>query len=452
MSADLLSCLRRVWLTACSGQPVTQTACLLLLNCCAGPPAGLLPEIAAAHPEAYTALIDCCLRSAATEAKDMLSAADMLTYAFDAALGSAAALATAELPAGLASAVASLVKEAVMFNQTAVRMQGQAATAAAVEHGVGALAGACFPAAVIYLTGRVFTKLAGSITAASLGRHCPQQSNHRSCSSRQAAASTALLVVVLARSLVRLTDAMEAAGPQLLHGCSMLSPHYCLMWRKPGFVSQAQLLPCGGSQQQCELQWHQWQLHVLRCAVQLLSAMQHLGLAPATSSAAAASTAAREPHSGPTATASSSSSSAQQSKWDYLLQLQQSSPRWAAAVAAFDAASLSRADLDRTAVVSASPALDQVKRRYADAVELFRLLAAEAPLPAVCNHPSCDNLAGGSEVAAASKLCSGCRCRYCTAACQKSAWRRHRHACRRMAAAGQSCAWHTLSSAWDEKA
>jgi hypothetical protein len=49
--------------------------------------------------------------------------------------------------------------------------------------------------------------------------------------------------------------------------------------------------------------------------------------------------------------------------------------------------------------------------RYAEALELCRALAAAAPLPVVCNNPNCDNLAGVSEAAAASKLCAGCRCR-----------------------------------------
>lgn len=41
-------------------------------------PAGQLPALAAAHPEAYTALLDYCLRSPALKAEDMMAAAQLL--------------------------------------------------------------------------------------------------------------------------------------------------------------------------------------------------------------------------------------------------------------------------------------------------------------------------------------------------------------------------------------
>jgi hypothetical protein len=64
---------------------------------------------------------------------------------------------------------------------------------------------------------------------------------------------------------------------------------------------------------------------------------------------------------------------------------------------------------------------------------------AAAPLPLVCNNPGCENMAGVSEAGAARKVCAGCRCRYCSAACQTADWRRHKRACKCMAAAGQAC-------------
>jgi hypothetical protein len=79
---------------------------------------------------------------------------------------------------------------------------------------------------------------------------------------------------------------------------------------------------------------------------------------------------------------------------------------------------------------------DDISQLSADALQLCRALVAAAPLPLVCNNPSCDNLAGASEAAVAIKLCAGCRCRYCSAACQAADWRRHRKACKAMVAAG----------------
>jgi hypothetical protein len=68
---------------------------------------------------------------------------------------------------------------------------------------------------------------------------------------------------------------------------------------------------------------------------------------------------------------------------------------------------------------------------YSDALRLCRAMAAAAPLPRVCNHLGCENLAGSSEAAAAVKVC-GCGAGYCSAACQAADRRRHKHACRRM--------------------
>jgi hypothetical protein len=78
-------------------------------------------------------------------------------------------------------------------------------------------------------------------------------------------------------------------------------------------------------------------------------------------------------------------------------------------------------------------------RLYSDALVLCKALVAALPLPLVCNNPGCETLGGVSEVASARKVCAGCRCRYCSAACQAADWKRHKKACRRMAAAGQAC-------------
>jgi hypothetical protein len=72
-------------------------------------------------------------------------------------------------------------------------------------------------------------------------------------------------------------------------------------------------------------------------------------------------------------------------------------------------------------------------------MQLCRALVAAAPLPLVCNNLSCENLAGESEAAIAVKSCAGCRCRYCSAACQAADWKRHKKACKAMAGAGLVC-------------
>jgi hypothetical protein len=143
-----------------------------------------------------------------------------------------------------------------------------------------------------------------------------------------------------------------------------------------------------------------------------------------------------------------SSTSSPHVKWGYLLQLQQHSPQWAAAAAAFDAKwpNWRPADMKADHAASAAGAegvgayAEQLGHVYTDVLGLCRALAAAVQLPVVCNNPSCDNLAGVSDTAAACKACAGCKCRYCSAACQRSDWRRHKGACRRMAAAGVACA------------
>jgi hypothetical protein len=77
---------------------------------------------------------------------------------------------------------------------------------------------------------------------------------------------------------------------------------------------------------------------------------------------------------------------------------------------------------------------------YADALQLCRVLTDAAPLTVVCNNPVCVNLAGVREAAAACKACSECGCRYCSVACHRADWKRHKPGCKRMAAAGESCA------------
>uniref|UniRef100_A0A383VKR3 MYND-type domain-containing protein n=1 Tax=Tetradesmus obliquus TaxID=3088 RepID=A0A383VKR3_TETOB len=152
----------------------------------------------------------------------------------------------------------------------------------------------------------------------------------------------------------------------------------------------------------------------------------HASGAEASSSGTASGAAGCSSSSGST---DSSSSSDQQVMWGYLLRLQHLNPRWTAAVTAY------RAEVEALPRAPGTGHFIQVVdalvgQQYATAVELIRALAAAVPLPAVCNNPSCERLARVSEAAAASKRCAGCKA---------ADWRRHKHACPRMAAAGEAC-------------
>jgi hypothetical protein len=107
--------------------------------------------------------------------------------------------------------------------------------------------------------------------------------------------------------------------------------------------------------------------------------------------------------------------------------------------AAAAAASTSREGSSSSSSSSQQQQVD-VGQLYADALQLCRPVAEAAPLPRVCNHLGCENLAGCSEAAAAAKVCGGCGAGYCSAACQAADRRRHKHACRRMIALGNKCA------------
>jgi hypothetical protein len=434
--------------------------------------------------------------------------------------------------AGLASALSSLVKRAVQFIRAAASMKGQPAG--------DNVASSYFPAIVYLIVNALLIKpgVSGAALAAT-----------SSSSRHQVHASAALLVVLFARSLVQLADAMEAAGPKLLFDSFIAEPDFCVRWQPTSGVDYALWLRLASPLDEqhngnVEMLWqHSWQQYVVHATLRLWETITRMGLsaaaaageaeegsrgrasaaaAPAVaeggstasstagssrssssshhvqqgflpnlqkagvivrgmftrlglsaaatpaataavddtgghaSSAAAAAiyanTACR-PSDGeassssggnPSSTAASisgaSSSSSQQVQWRYLLDLLQADPVWAAAAAKFRAA---KGALDQQRCVNLAYEDDCAEldtQRYAEGLEMCKALTAAAPLTVVCNNPSCENLAGVSEAAAASKLCVGCRCRYCCAACQAIDWRRHKRACRRMAAAGQSCA------------
>jgi hypothetical protein len=195
------------------------------------------------------------------------------------------------VPAGLASALTSFVKKAALLTRAADGMQPPGNVAAAGQR-ISAVAAAFFPAAVRKLTDRLCTQLADTVKSASLHFQPQYSPGSSSSSSSLAAASLALLAVVLARSLVQLADAIEAAGPQLLFNSLLANPLYGLIWVKgrPGSIKFWEAAPAGTQQQHSpELQWHYWQLPVLHSAQRLVSALGRLGLAPTAWSTAASS-------------------------------------------------------------------------------------------------------------------------------------------------------------------
>jgi hypothetical protein len=204
--------------------------------------------------------------------------------------------------------------------------------------------------------------------------------------------------------------------------------------------------------------WQGWQQTLLKAFVQL-----HKLLAQLSSSATVIALAAAAASASSGSSAEGSSSSDMQVKWGYLSHVLCSSD-WTQTVAVFDnrwpdmravldrhrqaseqvsadssSSSSSSSRTNANAGITQQQAADDVSQLYSDALELCRALVAATPLPLVCNNPGCETITGVSEASVARKVCAGCRCRYCSAACQTADWRRHKRACKRMAAAGQTC-------------
>jgi hypothetical protein len=214
--------------------------------------------------------------------------------------------------------------------------------------------------------------------------------------------------------------------------------------------------------------WEVWQLSALQAFAQLVVALRLLGLLPQDAAdgtgpgVTADATAVRRNSSSSSSSSSSAGlSSIQQTKWAYFMDLGiaenqsvveataalDNSP-WADVLSRLFLSEISVADsLRADSGVAANRSAGTVpaehaarnSQLYTTSLELCRAVVAAAPLPQGCSNPRCENMAGLSEASAARKVCAGCRCRYCSAACQVADRRKHRHACRRMAAAGQAC-------------
>uniref|UniRef100_A0A383W5X3 phytol kinase n=1 Tax=Tetradesmus obliquus TaxID=3088 RepID=A0A383W5X3_TETOB len=367
----------------------------------------------------------------------------MLAPAVGAVLQSEASLADTAAVAGLASALTSLVKRTVHYMKAAASMQ---------QRQQGQQQQQRSPEAIVHRAAEYFLAAVPAIVQTLL----PETALHHTAafaattttsSSSQVCASSVLLAVVLARSIVQLAGAMEAAEPQLLFVSLMARPEFHERWgvESSGSVDLMHVghVPSGQFGSSVEGQWQQaWQQCVLSVTANVWGIITSPSCAAAAAAAAAAGGDITAGHTSSnaasssctetgTAGASSSSGSGSSSlpvQWRYLLNLEQLNPRWAAAAAEYEAA-----------VQTLRPGA-QMGQQYAAALQLCKALEAAAPLPAMCNNLGCENLAGVSEAAAASKRCAGCRCRYCSAACQAADWRRHKHACRCMAAAAaESC-------------
>jgi hypothetical protein len=388
-------------------------------------------------------------------AADMLAAGRIMRHAVAAMLSCDVFTSNTVAVASLASAITSLVKRAAQYVRDAGGMQQQRRqqlAAASLE-----LTAAYYPAAMRVLVRDVLGACSHGVWAEATHNAKPAAQNSSSSTS-QAAASAALLAVVLARSLVQLTDAMEAAGSQLVFDCQERQPAFNIRWAPSGQVHSLEIgavvLFGSAPQQSVRSQWQFWQLFVLQALQPLMYAMATLGVLElpgdaadraATAAVAGPDVTASSGNNAQASDASSGSSSSSPAKWGHLLHLQQFSPDWVAAVAAFSEkwSGWWHEDVKAkfAAVLVGTPLLlQEVQLVYNDALQLIRELVDAAPMPVVCNNPSCESLAGVSEAAAACKACAVCRCRYCSVAWQRVDWKRHKPACKRLAAAGMTCA------------
>jgi hypothetical protein len=215
-------------------------------------------------------------------------------------------------------------------------------------------------------------------------------------------------------------------------------------------------------------QWRLWKESMLMAFGPRFRVLSALGLTePGACVGPAAVAAAEARHAASSADASAAAAAVEGNgtgriKWAYLQHLQQHSS-WLEAAAAFNTNWPNvTVDIDRLEYEDCTPTSSSssggtgnveagstgmhsshqpvnIDKLHADALQLCRALVAAAPLPLVCNNLSCNNFVGSSETQAAAKVCAGCRCRYCSAACQAADWRQHRTACKSMVAAELAC-------------
>jgi hypothetical protein len=294
----------------------------------------------------------------------MLVPGPLLLYAFPATPGPQPALDNTAAVAGLASAMTSLTKRAVQHIRAAADLQLQPAALLAAASDEAPGAAAYFPAAAASMTIDCVSKPACLLTdwfnsaeAAAAGAGNAGGSSSSSSggsSSSQASSSAALLAVMCARSLVQVADAVDAVGPRVYLVSVLGKPVFRMRYlNDPAIAGEAcfnrQIVYDEEYLPNAEVQWQVWQLAVLRAVQDLWAALKSIGIAQASAAAAATVAAASagstnaNPAEGSTSSSinsistSSSNGAGQQVKWGYLLCLQQCSPDWAAAVAAYEA-------------------------------------------------------------------------------------------------------------------
>jgi hypothetical protein len=464
---------------------------------------GQLPSLAAAHPEAYARFIDCCVRSPQLQASDMAAATEQLSHAVTAMLSSAAALANTAAVASVASALASLVKRAVQFTHAAVLLRGQQLEQDTQHDTAAAHFPAALSYIMDQLLYKLATGLKAVSSSSSSSSNKQQARASAVLLAVVAARSLAQLAAAMEAAGPQLMLASHDAAPAFSFGWAsafdnalignlmqVIGEHSCMevqqIWQMKVFGAVAYL--CDALRGLGLLQPQQ---HAEAAALQAagVDAAEQAGRAssgmttssigssasssgvvyPASCADAGGSSDSRQGNNGGTAacpassvsadtsssssgsssSSSSSSSTGMQLKWIYLLRLQQSSKKWRAAAAACEISGMDVVAFRAFAATmqGSNSCTARVwersfkESRIKESLQLVRTLAAVAPLPVVCNNLSCENLDGVSEAAAACKVCAGCRCRYCSVACQRADWKRHKRACRRMAAAGAACLW-----------
>jgi hypothetical protein len=202
---------------------------LLLLLLLAVPPATLqdhpLARLASSHPVAFTGLIDSCVRCQLLEPEDALLPAVMLSYtalevaADDGRVDATALLGDPAAVSALVSALASLVKRVGVLTKAAGHAHAQPLAA---TNSPQLTAAACVPAAVPPLISWALRPIAVGVSkvVAQLQQSTQQAVNTSSSSSSGSSSAGGLQLqrqcrasaVLLARPLVVLTDAMEAAA------------------------------------------------------------------------------------------------------------------------------------------------------------------------------------------------------------------------------------------------
>jgi hypothetical protein len=441
----------------------------------------LLPPFAATYPVDFFSLLDCAMHPGMTQA-DATEAINLLH----------SAILTCQLPAllqqqdavlSLALAVTSLIKACTM--QCAEAAGSSAGVDGAEAAGVSAgLHVAVLP--VVHMLHCLAYKLATvpappqpAVGPAGPGKSVSSSSSSSSSSSassvsndsggatgslrtseaeaqqqqqqqQQHATSKVLLAVLLARSLVVLADVADPAAVSravLQHAADGSATAVTASSSSSSSSSNAgsgiQQSASGAEAVDEPSAFADWQDTVIEIVPAVHNTLRLHGLGPAV-----------QPCSSRCST--SSSATTEHACWGYLLQLLRSKKladacdefactvlRCRAVIKSTDETESNPAQADdqaaaggATAAAAAAGSRRQAKDEMCSgALQFCRVLAGAAPLPHLCNNLGCSSLAaGGTEAAAAVKVCSGCGAWYCSAGCAAAHWRQHKKACRRMAA------------------